>query len=512
MIPFASQRGGGQDLATHLQNAYDNELTEVAELRGSISSDLHGAFKEWESQAEALTRCRKYLYSLSINPDPAQGELTRAQYSDYIRRAEEALGLTGQPRAVVFHIKHGREHCHVVWSRVDAERGKAVHIAFDRDKLMQVTRAFAREHFLELPRGYEKSRQVGQEFLYERAAQNQTGLSKAEHARNINEAWVESDNAKAFADALAERGYMLARGKRPYVVVDFYGNTHALARLMDDKTVRTRDLRAYLEKDFPSESLPSVEEAEQLIARHRQTSERNYQAEQESTARATLLHAQKIRQDGLAAEAAVITLRHVQARDDLISKCRDERHTLRRAHTARMKTLRQQRSEFQMTGLAGFLGRVTGVNAIRRAVHRFQDSRVLDEQIAQRLALQAKQVDAKKSLAEAHARQLRALQRKAKALQKINNRELAALKRDGLKAKRIQAREGLRAMPPIMKTQQIRVPGELSADFKAAKSKVATKAAELAHEFNAAARERGERGDAETGRGPTPDAGLDRER
>ncbi|MGU9851121.1 hypothetical protein ACU680_10020 [Pseudomonas koreensis] len=44
MIPFASQRGSGQDLATHLLNAYD-ELAEVADLRGAVAHDLHGAFK-----------------------------------------------------------------------------------------------------------------------------------------------------------------------------------------------------------------------------------------------------------------------------------------------------------------------------------------------------------------------------------------------------------------------------------------------------------------------------------
>ena len=36
---------------------------------------------------------------------------------DYIARTEQALGLADQPRAVVFHVKEGREHCHVVWSR-----------------------------------------------------------------------------------------------------------------------------------------------------------------------------------------------------------------------------------------------------------------------------------------------------------------------------------------------------------------------------------------------------------
>ncbi len=112
MIPKASQRSGGQDLATHLLNALDNEYVEVAEVSGAVAPDLHGAFAEWEAIASGLTKCRKYLYSLSVNPDLGQGELTRAQYLDYVDRAEKKLGLEGQPRAVVFHIKEGREHCH----------------------------------------------------------------------------------------------------------------------------------------------------------------------------------------------------------------------------------------------------------------------------------------------------------------------------------------------------------------------------------------------------------------
>lgn len=94
MIPKASQRGGGKDLATHLLNAFDNELVEVAEVSGAIAPDLHGAFAEWEAIAAGLTKCRNYLYSLSVNPDGGQGQLSRAQYMDYIDRVEKALGLS----------------------------------------------------------------------------------------------------------------------------------------------------------------------------------------------------------------------------------------------------------------------------------------------------------------------------------------------------------------------------------------------------------------------------------
>ena len=93
MIPFASQRGHGQDLATHLQNAQDNEYVELGDLRGAIADDLHGAFAEWEAQASAMTRCKNYLYSLSVNPDDRQGPMPRTLYEDYMHRVETALGL-----------------------------------------------------------------------------------------------------------------------------------------------------------------------------------------------------------------------------------------------------------------------------------------------------------------------------------------------------------------------------------------------------------------------------------
>ena len=153
MILKGNQRGNGQQLATQLLNADNNQRVEILELRGSIARDLRGAFEEWCACSMA-TQCRKYLYSLSINPDPRQGGLTRAQYFDLIERAEKELGLSGQPRAVVFHVHNdGREHYHVVWSRIDTDNMKAVHIAHDRLKLRKVAQEFARDHGITLPSG-----------------------------------------------------------------------------------------------------------------------------------------------------------------------------------------------------------------------------------------------------------------------------------------------------------------------------------------------------------------------
>jgi len=94
-------------MAAHLMNSYDNERVEIADVRGAVAQDLSGAFAEWDAEARG-TRCRKFLYSLSLNPDQSQGHLTREQYVELLDRTERSLNLVGQPRAVVFHEKRRR--------------------------------------------------------------------------------------------------------------------------------------------------------------------------------------------------------------------------------------------------------------------------------------------------------------------------------------------------------------------------------------------------------------------
>ncbi len=58
MILKGNQRTGGDDLATHLMNEFDNERIEVAQIRGTVADHLHGSFAEVEAHA-AGTRCKE---------------------------------------------------------------------------------------------------------------------------------------------------------------------------------------------------------------------------------------------------------------------------------------------------------------------------------------------------------------------------------------------------------------------------------------------------------------------
>lgn len=264
MILKGNQRGGGADLALHLMNAHDNERVEIAQISGTVADDLYGAFGEFEAIA-AGTRCKKPLYSLSINPS---APLSRKQYTAAIDRIEEGLGLSGQARAVVFHVKNGREHCHVVWSRVDPQSMRAVHIAHDRMKLRTLSRELARDFGLELPDGIAQDRGGEREHkqditLAEKAQAAKSGLNPEERKAAVTDAFRRSDSAEAFRAALAERGFILAQGdQRGYVLVDKDGDVHSLARQMNG--IRTREIKRLLE-GTPAHSLPDVAQAKDLV-------------------------------------------------------------------------------------------------------------------------------------------------------------------------------------------------------------------------------------------------------
>ncbi|MFZ6769811.1 relaxase/mobilization nuclease domain-containing protein [Undibacterium sp. Di26W] len=491
MIPFASQRGGGQDLATHLMNAHDNELTELVHLRGAVAADLHGAFKEWQVQADTLTKCKKYLYSLSINPDPEQGALTREQYMDYIRRTEDMLGLADQPRAIVFHTKYGREHCHVAWSRIDADNQKAVHLAFDHDKLMRVTRGFALDHNLQLPSGYDKSRKIGQISLYEKEQERRTGISKAEHTEYVTDAWRHSDDPKTFVKALTERGYLLSHGRRGYVLVDLYGGTHSLARKIDDRSIRVRDLKVYLEDEFPLASLPSTEEACKLVEAHRRVIEKSLDAEHYGTQLAALKYAQQRRRQAVTDEVTALSLQQAKLRGHLRDQHRQERDELRLRHQRNMREVRQSRLDNRPTGLAAFLGRVSGVTQLQRLLARHADARQTQRYLEDRSLLKEEQRQEQKSLDLRQKLQSQDVERKVIALDAVDKREVTALMRDTKRQQRERERDG-GAMQPIghlVRDQAVlQMDGKLTEHFEEAKQRKYLNLPEVSTVFKAASK------------------------
>ena len=243
MILKASQRGGGQDLAIHLLKP-ENEHVQLHELRGFACDDLRGAFKEVDAISRG-TKCRQYLFSLSLNP-PEGAQLTVGAFEAAIERIEQRLCLSGRPRAIVFHEKEGRRHAHCVWSCIDAKTMTARPLSFFKNKLMEVSRDLYLQHGWQMPKGLSSplDRDPTNFSLAEWQQVKRMGQDPRWLKSLLQAAWKASNNGKAFVRALEEHGLFLARGdKRSFVVLDHTGEVHSPPRALG---LKTKDVAARL--------------------------------------------------------------------------------------------------------------------------------------------------------------------------------------------------------------------------------------------------------------------------
>ena len=436
MILKGNQRGGGSQLAIHLMNTFDNEVVEVADVRGTVAQDLSGAFAEWAAEARA-TRCEKYIYSLSLSPDQAQGRLTREQYLDLIARTERSLKLVGQPRAVVFHEKRDkdgvlRQHAHAIWSRIDTEKTKAIQIAHDHLKLRTVAKEFARDNGLELPDGMKKdgkrdrfNDRAKQENLGEKQQQERTGITKAGRMAEIAACWTATKTGPEFVRAMEDKGYYLARGDTGrYVVVDLYGEIHSLYRQIEG--VKSAEVKERL-VGYPLDQQRDVESA-QAYARQKlqQRQEALEKGGQEAIGgrqadEGNLLKEEKGSEAAAGIEKRSTALHERQAsrraeldahRADLYARQFRERGALREMQAAGKEGVQASRTERQPKGLAAFLTRITGIGGLVSWVQNKADAR--------REATHKQQTQ---TLLRHHDRELKEMDRHYLALHRLEVRE-----------------------------------------------------------------------------------------
>ncbi len=335
MILVGNQRGGAKDLALHLMKE-ENDHVELHELRGFAAQDLSGALNEAYAVSRG-TKCKQFLYSLSLNP-PKTENVSTADFIGAVERAEEQLGLNDQPRAIVFHEKEGRRHCHAVWSRIDIETMRARQMSFDHRKLESLSRELFLDHEWQLPPGLaENSKGDPRNYtLAEYQQARRAGKDARDVKTAIQDAWSISDSKAAFSHALEERGYVLARGdRRSFVAVDYQGEVYAVPRWAD---VKTRQVRERLGE---GDDLPSVAQAKHRIAEDMGQTLEGYRRELEAAQN-------KLRKD------------FADRRRTLVVRQRALRETLRQKQEVRkLDEARERQARFR-TGVKGLWDRLHG--------------------------------------------------------------------------------------------------------------------------------------------------------
>ncbi len=163
MIIKSHIRGGYRAAAAYLQAQGENETVRLVGISDPDAHNLAEAFHNMWAVARH-TKAKKPLHHISINP-MADERLTDAQVMQIIERCAEKYGY--QPachqRAIVEHIKDGRQHFHVVWNRVSPATGKSVWPGCHWNKSKQVAREMERELGLKRPVARGVNRQPAQQ-------------------------------------------------------------------------------------------------------------------------------------------------------------------------------------------------------------------------------------------------------------------------------------------------------------------------------------------------------------
>jgi hypothetical protein len=335
MILVGNQRGGAKNLALHLMKD-ENERVQVHQIRGFMSDDLESAFRESYAMSRA-TKCKQHLFSLSLNP-PNDAELSAEKFEQTVDRAEETLGLSGQPRAIVLHTKNGRTHAHAVWSRIDAVEMRAVQMSFSKNKMQELSRELYHEHGWTMPRGFVRHEESDPR-NYSLAEWQQCKRSKRDPTKTkeiFQDAWAISDSRQAFASALQSHGFVLAKGdRRGHIAVDHNGEAFAISRYVGIKAKQVRD-RLGKPDDLPSQNDAHKVAADRVAARLGELQE---QQRRNSTERLQLFFQQAEQQ----------RLRHTSERISLVERQAQQRQEMDELQQARIRK-----------GFLGFVDRLTG--------------------------------------------------------------------------------------------------------------------------------------------------------
>ncbi len=255
-----------------------------------------------------------------------------------IERVENKLGLQDQPRVVLFHEKEGRRHAHCVWSRIDTDEMKAVHLPHFKRKLADVSKELYLEHNWQMPKGFvDKNQKNPFNFTRDEWAKAQrSGKHPKDVKMQLQECWAISDSRKAFEQALQDRGYTLARGdKRGYVAVDVHGEVYSLSRQL---TAKKQDIQTRLGDTV---SLQSVEASKKAIS-------------------ARLAELFKKHQEELAARHKREVTPLIQRKNSMTQEHRGQRQELQTNQDERWKAEELARSNRLRKGFQGLWDRLTG--------------------------------------------------------------------------------------------------------------------------------------------------------
>lgn len=393
MIIKGKSRAAAGQAGNYLLDQKKNDRAELIEITNTLSPTVKGAMREWEAVASG-SKCKDFVYHASINP--MKGEhLTPEQWAVAVDLLAKNLGLEDHQRLVVEHERGGRIHRHILFNRVDPEKGKAVRMSHNFRAHELTARELEKRFDLEhtpgrhvLEKG-EKPANRGPTHDEIKQAEK-TGVNlyqwRAE-IRGILAKELEKHpdaNAHELAAALEDKGHILAQGdkrKGLLLILDPSGTPHRMAQSLNLK-IRNGDFAEHF-GDINPDTLPHVEQAqERQRERHAAL---DLEKEQQAKDRAGHLAATLYERGSMAAQQKD-ALRHIM---DKIKKPQlTAREAFQKAHEQQtQQTQARENAEQQGRPQSGAIGKEKS-----QGEQRGEERKNRTEQTAEQIRQQQKEI------------------------------------------------------------------------------------------------------------------------
>ena len=247
MILKGGPRSGSQKyirfIRGHLARTDTNEVVSVVQVRGTVASDHHGWFDEIAACARGSSGARA-LYHLAMSPHPDDRAWSLEEQLRAVDTTEEGLNLSEQPRLIVRHQKDGRNHLHVIWSRLDTETMLLRRQPSNYRQHEATARVLEAEFGLQRVQGaFDRTGPRPQRTISDAELRQgeRTGIHPRDARTLVAIVHQKTGNLAGFVRAMADQDWVLARGDRGgAVLVDPVGGAHSLARLRPSLAVEAK--------------------------------------------------------------------------------------------------------------------------------------------------------------------------------------------------------------------------------------------------------------------------------
>jgi len=246
---------------THVENLPTMDPDKAVKVMAWTA--IHQAELKQQAGIKATGRkLEKPVFTFSISWHPEENP-DKDHMLKTAQAAVKELGLSEHQILYVSHNDEPQKHVHIIVNRVHPVNGKAATLSKSKERLSRWAHEYEKKH----GKIYCRQRE-------ENTRKREQGSRKKKYCDPvIEQAWKRSDSGKAFAAALNEHGYYLAKGRSRIVIIDAYGKAHNPVRLLEG--VKAKDFKTRVQ-DIDLNQLPQADRLQKEIK------EQNRQAYHES--------------------------------------------------------------------------------------------------------------------------------------------------------------------------------------------------------------------------------------